>query len=243
MDSGEVLDPAKTYNVYAVCWSRQGRRRSIGTRMPVWTAGRYGCVTVFRNMTICSIPVNSVIDGCQLFLGQVSGLSSVLVNVGGPASNTESSRAWFDGIAFKETTPGPFVTLDISAILSDPASVAQNSLDENALNISPPVGLNSIVQGTRIRVTADEVGLNCPDIYDFTGFTGDITSSSNFIDLKMDQAFTLTGNYEVRVYTPECGDLCHPKFQGDTNDDCLVDLVDFMNISMNWLKCTKPECD
>ena len=240
MNSGDVLDPAKTYNVYAVCWCREGDEYWYTyTGLdggPLWLCDCDENDNMFSTGEF-------VINGCQLFLGQVTGVSSVLVNMDGPDTDDIGHRAWFDGLAFVETTPGPFVTLDIAGSLTDPASVAQNALDGNVINVSPAAGSNSIAQGTRVRVSTDEVAANCPDIYDFTGFSGDVTDSSNTIDLKMDQNVSLTVNYEVRVYTPECGDLCHPEFQGDTNDDCEVDIEDFVNIAKNWLRCTKPECD
>lgn len=240
MNSGDVLDPAKTYNVYAVCWCREGDEYWYAyTGLDGGLLWLCDSISEYDNMFSTG---EFVIDGCQLFLGQITGVSSVLVNVDGPDTDDIGHRAWFDGIAFKETAPGPFVTLDIQPNLTDPDSAAQKDLDDSLLDVSPELGANSIVQGTRVRVTAN-LSLNCPDIYDFTGFAGDVVDTSNTVDLKMDQNISLMANYQVRVYTPECGDLCHPEFQGDTNGDCAVDFEDFVNIAKNWLRCTKPECD
>jgi len=238
------LDASKTYNVYAVCWCRNDGSYWYTLAGldggPLWVCDN---ITEYDNI-FCPTGT-SVVSGCQLFLGQISGVTSTLVNVAAPTTTSSLNRAWFDGVALKETTPGPYVNLNISANITNTSSAAKKSLDGSVLDISPElsVGQNQIVQGTRLQVVAPQVGLNCPDIYDFNSISGDGTISGTSVKLKMNAAKSITLNYDVRVYTPVCGDLCNRKFKGDTNMDCTVNLEDLMNIVGNWLVCTKPECD
>jgi hypothetical protein len=236
------LNAAKTYNVYAVCWTRHD-----GSFYWYTMAGLNGGLlwvcddkTEYDNIFSTSF----VVKGCQLFLGQVSNVSSVSVNIDGPAlDNSGYNRAWFDGLAFVETTAGPYVTLNINCNITDPCGVAQKPLDGSVIDISPAQGLHTLVQGTRVQIAADNNATNCPDILDFKSFSGDVSGTSNVVNVKASQNKTVNANYVVRKYTPACGDICHPLTASDTNGDCNIDLEDFGNIAINWLVCTKPECD
>ncbi len=236
------LDSAKTYNVYAVYWGRLAPEYwycYVGLDgEPMWLADS---TTEYDNIFCTG---TFVIDGSQFFVGQVSGVSSVAVNIDGPETSSDTYRAWFDGLAFVETTPGPFVTVDIAANITDPTSFAVNPRDDSVIGVQPGLGANQVVQGKRIEITTDVQAGNCPDIYDFIGFSGDITDSENTLRVKADANISLMVNYEVLVYTPVCGsDICHPRADGDTNDDCVVDEADLVNLANNWLICTRPECD
>ena len=232
------LEASKSYNVYAVFWCRNDTEYWYGY------AGLDGdvlwlCDNISEYDNI--FDTSAIIKGTQLFLGQISGKTILNVNIDGPSINSAARRAWFDGLAFVETTPGPFKILDIQADITDPLGVAELGFDSSVIDSTPAIGQNQIAQGTRVRVTADLLAGNCPDIYDFIGLSGDVSTSSNTVDIKLDDDITIVAEYLVRDYTPVCGgDICHPLLAGDTDGDCKVDFDDLANITDNWLYSTKP---
>ena len=51
----------------------------------------------------------------------------------------------------------------------------------------------------------------------------------------------IIGETIIGYAMPQCGDPNHPYPQGDLNQDCRVDLLDFAAIALHWLECTAPE--
>lgn len=84
--------------------------------------------------------------------------------------------------------------------------------------------------------------INCPDVYVFDHWEGDVVDpNSPNTTMYMDSVKTVTA---VFVDGRQCGDECHPNnVFGDYNNDCIINLVDLSQFALNWMRCTKPECD
>ena len=52
---------------------------------------------------------------------------------------------------------------------------------------------------------------------------------------------TITAVFEMGERV--CGDLCHPILKGDLNEDCYINMEDFVIYIDSWLACTHPDCD
>jgi len=198
------LDSARTYDVYAVCWVK----KATGTEYWYTYAAIGGNQFQVCDYNTADIIFNEgqfVIQGAQVYIGQVSGVQSFTVDVDGPET-TSVSRAWFDGIALvenpiKSVTPAP---------------------GQNDYNTDEIVQLNA----------ADYV--DCPQIYKFERWIGDVTEPYQpQTTVKMSSYKTVTAvfNYSDNAV---CGDLCHPIILGDLNSDCMVDLKDFAILANDW---------
>ncbi len=110
--------------------------------------------------------------------------------------------------------------------------------------LTPSVGEHTIAgDGTVVDVNAAVPYVNCPDIYQFDHWVGDVNDPcSPATTIVMDANKTITAVFTAD--TRECGDECHPDdLVGDHNHDCIIDFNDFSDFALNWLVCTKPECD
>lgn len=116
-------------------------------------------------------------------------------------------------------------------------TIQSNPSDANTL--TPSVGQH-IVNGL-VDISANKY-INCPDVYLFDHWEGDVANpNSASTTVFMDSDKTITA---VFTATRECGDECHPNnLFGDYNHDCIIDMTDFAQFALNWLTCTKPECD
>ncbi len=101
-----AADPSKSYDVYVVFHAR-----NIGGTWFIY-AGLPGDDLVLYDETNASyILGEGTLISCQTKLGTVSGLSSISINVNGPASQTNGGqRAWYDGVALVEV-PEPATVL------------------------------------------------------------------------------------------------------------------------------------
>ena len=115
--------------------------------------------------------------------------------------------------------------------------------DAGINTVTPGVGQHSYYVGTTVDVSAAEFA-NCevdPNVYQFDVWQGDvndINSASTSIIMDADETITA-----VFVGNRECGDQCHPILQGDINEDCYINFVDFALYCERWLSCTHPDCD
>ena len=113
------------------------------------------------------------------------------------------------------------------------------SIPSDANTLTPSVG-EYTVSGF-VDISADKY-INCPDVYLFDHWDGDVADpNSSNTTVFMDADKTITA---VFTATRECGDECHPDdLFGDYNNDCIINITDFSQFALNWLVCTKPECD
>ncbi|MCK4888056.1 MAG: hypothetical protein KAS96_11760, partial [Planctomycetes bacterium] len=115
-----------------------------------------------------------------------------------------------------------------------------NFLDSEEL--VPSVGEHQYYEAWPINLSADELIISCPGIYEFDHWIGDVedpNSSTTKITLTEDKEVTAVYIAKERV----CGDLCHPVLEGDLNGDCYINFVDFALYCEDWGSCTAPECD
>jgi hypothetical protein len=106
-------------------------------------------------------------------------------------------------------------------------------------NAPPSIGTHSY--SGLIDITAEQF-IDCPDSYQFDHWLGDVSdpdSASTSVYMGSDKTITA-----VFVNNHQCGDECHPNNNfGDYNHDCIINLEDFAQFALNWMLCTKPECD
>jgi probable HAF family extracellular repeat protein len=112
-----------------------------------------------------------------------------------------------------------------------------NSVD----SLIPNIGHHVYYENTIVNVMAEPF-TDCPNVYYLDHWEGDVANpNAATTTVVMDTDKTITA-----VYAPGdkvCGDLCHPILQGDFNEDCYIDLEDFILYAANWLSCTHPDCD
>lgn len=126
-------------------------------------------------------------------------------------------------------TPTIFLPIHVLTVQTRPSFVT---------SVTPPLGQDMI--GGLVDISADKYN-NCPDVYEFDQWEGDvIDSSSANSSVFMDADKTITAVFKA---TRNCGDYCHPYPLGDASKDCEVNLQDIALLASNWLACTKPECD
>ena len=113
--------------------------------------------------------------------------------------------------------------------------------------VIPAIGDNDYDFGNRALISAD-VFVNCPDIYVFDHWEGELDPADPYCDpysptttVLMDQDRTITAVFVPEV--PVCGDVCHPSPPEDLSDNCMIDLEDFSRFADAWLECSAPECD
>lgn len=120
-------------------------------------------------------------------------------------------------------------------------TMAVEPKDVGINTIVPIVGENVYAPNQPIDISANKY-INCPDVYHFEHWVGDVgdTNSAN-TTVFMDSDKTVTAVFTAaRV----CGDECHDdNIFGDYNHDCIINIVDFAQFALNWMNCTKPECD
>jgi len=107
--------------------------------------------------------------------------------------------------------------------------------------VTPDVGEHIYWENMLVIVNA-ETSVNCPDIYHFDHWEGDVAdpnSARTTITMSTDKVITAVFAAGQR----ECGDDCHPILKGDLNGDCYINFDDFALYTDNWLSCTHPDCD
>ncbi len=107
--------------------------------------------------------------------------------------------------------------------------------------ITPSIGQHGYNINQMVLISAGQF-IDCPDIYQFAHWEGDVTDANSAnTTIFMDSNETITA---VFVDDRQCGDECHPDdYFGDYNHDCIINVEDFAEFALNWLVCTKPECD
>lgn len=112
--------------------------------------------------------------------------------------------------------------------------------EEKNINTTIPLSGTYVLSGW-VDLSAESFS-NCPDVYAFDHWEGDVADpNSPNTTMYMDSVKTVTA---VFVDVRQCGDECHPNnLFGDFNNDCIINLLDFSQFALNWMVCTKPECD
>ena len=161
-------------------------------------------------------------------LTEAKGISAdglTIVGTGtNPDGNSEVWMAVIDG-------PAASVTLTIGV---EPNNIGLDS-------ITPNIGEHSYYQSCPVILSAVDF-VKCPDVYRFNHWQGNVAepnSSTTMITMNQDEAVTAVFLADER----RCGDECHPIQQGDLNEDCRINLIDFAIYSVQWLSCTHPDCD
>lgn len=111
--------------------------------------------------------------------------------------------------------------------------------DEGINTTIPNIGSHFI--GGAVLLSAQRY-ISCPKVYRFQEWIGDVADpTSAETTIFMDSDKTVTAVY---IDARQCGDECHNNnVFGDYNHDCIIDMADFAQFALNWLTCTKPECD
>ena len=99
--------------------------------------------------------------------------------------------------------------------------------------LNPQIGQYEYSGCSTIEISAPGRIVNCPDVYDFRYWQGDVANPdlTNTMVL-MDDDKTVNAIYYI---SSACGDECHPILQGDLNEDCNVDFIDLSILISNWL--------
>ncbi|MBN2211986.1 MAG: hypothetical protein JW709_11375 [Sedimentisphaerales bacterium] len=261
------LDDTKTYDVYVVHWPK----------LTSWCAyvalpGHFFRQCHFQQASTIADDTNFFYDGgtgvqgCEFFMGQVSGQTGLSMLVDVAIDTPSDDRCWFDGVSYREAEPRAEVTLTINPpIVLDPGGWGYSTLP-GEFPIVPPIGAHTFLQGQTVTLEAPQIVdsatgasfVNCPDYFTFVGWEegtpGDpnvkIPQTSTGEDnpnyypwIHLTASETLTPVFQVVEFQGVCGDDCHPFPMADFNSDCIVDLMDFAIISRHWLECTQPECD
>ena len=79
-----------------------------------------------------------------------------------------------------------------------------------------------------VEMDGDETAV---DLVVFATFRS--TPSNLSVNVDFDN-FLFTADYRV------CSDPTHPKMDGDVNQDCNINLQDFVPLASNWMECTHP---
>jgi alpha-tubulin suppressor-like RCC1 family protein len=129
-----------------------------------------------------------------------------------------------------------------SALTSGQLVTLTVQTEPNDMNsIIPGIGVHDCYIGQRVNVNARRHP-NCPDVYEFHHWTGDIpdsNSQSQYLTMSTDR--TITAHYQAD--TRECGDECHPLLPPAVNKDCYINFADFAIFADGWVLCTHPDCD
>jgi hypothetical protein len=106
--------------------------------------------------------------------------------------------------------------------------------------VTPLLGDHQYTQNMSVKLKAEPYPV-CPNVYQFDHWDGGVTDQ-NLADttIVMDANKIVTA---VFIAKRQCGDECHTYPSGDLNRDCIVNFTDFATFALNWLLCTKPECD
>ncbi|MHC4618359.1 MAG: RCC1 domain-containing protein [Planctomycetota bacterium] len=109
------------------------------------------------------------------------------------------------------------------------------------VGVSPEAGRHEYYLGKIVHVRTGRA-TNCPAVYDFHHWSGDIPDPCEPSQLvNMDADKTITAHYVADEKV--CGDECHPVQDGDINGDCRINLVDWAIFAGRYLDCTHPDCD
>lgn len=109
---------------------------------------------------------------------------------------------------------------------------------DSITTVTPSVGEH--IFGGLVDINADKY-ISCPDVYKFDHWIGDVADpNSANTTIVMDANEIVTA---VFVEDRQCGDVCHPYPLADISRDCEVNLQDLALVAIDWLACTKPECD
>jgi hypothetical protein len=124
-------------------------------------------------------------------------------------------------------------------LISLPLTLSIQTNPSFITSVIPLVGQHPVFGLVDVNATGF---IQCPDTYHFDHWEGDVddtNSAETFVFMDSDKTITA-----VFTVTRECGDECHDdNVFGDYNHDCLIDITDFAQFALNWLTCTKPECD
>jgi hypothetical protein len=131
------------------------------------------------------------------------------------------------------------ITLEIVEIT--PYVLTIESIPPEANSITPSVGQHNCGELQVVNISAEQ-SISCPDVYKFKHWDGDVADpNSASTTVVMDSDKTVTAVFNA---TRECGDECHDdNLFGDYDHNCIIDITDFAQFALNWMKCTKPECD
>ncbi|MBN2211985.1 MAG: hypothetical protein JW709_11370 [Sedimentisphaerales bacterium] len=240
------LDDTKTYDIYVVYWPKY-------LDWSCWAALPGG---LMRECTATNGDVaffddgGTGVQGRQAFLGQVTGQTSVSILVEAPPDQPGDDRAWLDGLSYDEATPRSSVTLTIeNPVLQDPNNFGTVTPLPEQYPIAPAVGTYNLLQGQTVTLGAPDFTI-CPDRFEFVGWVEmnpgtppvvqEDTGSYSGHYIVMTASETLTPVYRVVEYTKECGDECHPIYEGDINQNCLIDMEDLLILIANWLTDNRP---
>ena len=201
------LDNSKVYDVYAVCWVKKEFSSEYWYTYAA-IGGNQLKLCDYYTADIVFDEGQFIIQGVQVYLGQVSGVDSFTVDVDGPVSNSSLYRAWFDGVALVEV-------------------VVDSTL--------PVPGQHDYSDGEVVTINAYDY-LDCPEYNTFSRWIGDVSDPySAQTTVVMDSEKTVTAVF-TEFEDTECGDVCHPILSGDLTRDCMVDMDDLMILITDWFK-------
>ncbi len=192
---------------------------------------------VFDNAVITIYGSHFAVDGQTVAYGELTSV------YGGPWYN-EPSRHLTGTLASGELLDNDFFIGNVAKIV---LTIYYNTLtinlepnDVGIDTITPSVGPHDCAGGWGVSIKAERF-VNCPDVYTFDHWEGDVNdpnSSSTTVYMDADKKVTA-----LFVDARKCGDECHPYPLGDIDKNCIVDFNDFGLFALTWLECTKPECD
>ncbi len=179
-------------------------------------------VTIYGN----SFNVNGIDIGYGTFFGYRVGVLTGYLADGSAIPNIALEIYNNSSVTF---APGPeLYTLTIQV---EPNDIGIDTVDPNS---------GTYLQGISVELNADKY-IYCPDVYQFDYWIGDVADTNSAeTTIVMDANEIVTA---VFVATKECGDECHPYPVGDVSKNCEVNLHDIALVAIDWLVCTKPECD
>lgn len=170
--------------------------------------------------------------------GQVPDISGYIT---GSLQNGDPLNCQFhrnvDASAYPAGTINLIVLAPPPGIFSLTMAVEPNDIGIDTL--TPSVGDTNCVGWVNLNATQF---IHCPDIYQFDHWVGGVTDTNSAnTTILMDSDKIVTA---VFTATRECGDECHANnLFGDYDNNCIIDIVDFAQFALNWMVCTKPECD
>jgi len=145
-----------------------------------------------------------------------------------------------EGYDFVDIGAGEYHSLALTLGVTVTLTVQTDPNDMDT--VIPGIGEHIYRFGKPVYISAPPCP-KCPDVYEFDHWTGDIdepNSPSAYLIMNTDK--TITAAYKMAIER-RCGDECHPILQGDVNEDCYINLEDFILYAANWLSCTHPDCD
>ncbi|MBN2211984.1 MAG: PEP-CTERM sorting domain-containing protein [Sedimentisphaerales bacterium] len=121
MTATNVLDAGKEYFIYVVYWAKDP---SIVTPTSSWytRAALEGDPLIDCSFetadNVFAYDGGTGVQGCEVLLGTVSGVTDVSVVVEAPPNQTGDQRAWFDGFSFAEVPePATMILLGLGGLL------------------------------------------------------------------------------------------------------------------------------